>query len=29
MNPENVAAVSVQKDSNSGTSQIILMEIAG
>jgi hypothetical protein len=28
MNPENVAAVSVQKDSNSGTSQIILMEIA-
>jgi len=28
MNAENVASVAVQKDGNSGTSQIILMEIA-
>jgi hypothetical protein len=28
MNTENAASVAVQKDSNSGTSQIILMEIA-
>jgi hypothetical protein len=27
-NPENASSIAVQKDSNSGTSQIILMEIA-